>query len=209
MKKLHINRRFFRKLDQEQLSLYVRNLLGRCPENPEMQPFAERLHALHQAITAYDACLLEAVPGGRDRTTKKRLAKATVYAKLDALALAAELADLPETLAMSVGFVLKKTSGGHSTSRPLAPPQIESIKPLGDGAIKVAYRIEDPNRVYVNLFEWSGDGGVSWQLGYHARSRRVRWHGLPQYQKIVIRIYSLGAAGRRSGYSQPAEVFVI
>jgi hypothetical protein len=208
MAKMRIIKKAFLGLDQEKLALYVQDLVPRFEAQPELAALQPQLAAVKAAAANYEAKLLEAVHGGRDRTASKKQALAVLLDRLDQLVGMVEAARLPVQVLVDAGFAVSGPIQ-RSTGGPIDAPEIRSVKALGDGAVEVKFRHPARKQVRMHLFEWSADQGGTWQSGASATRSPARLYGLPPLQKVQVRMCSFGTHGRRSVWSRPVEFGVL
>jgi hypothetical protein len=208
MKKLKVSKQSYLRLEGEKLVNYAQNLLAQCEAQPAFAVVASQIAAVKTAVEDFDATLPDAVNGGRDRLTRKKHALDFLLDKLDQLVGAVEVARLPAEVMERGGFEL--ASGRRSFARTeLNQPVIQSARQLGNGAIEIRFAVPDRQRIHTNAFEWSADGGVTWQNGGFGRRSPLKLGGLPARQDVLIRAFSVGSHGRKSELSLPFSVFVL
>jgi hypothetical protein len=207
MAKLKISKKAFLGLDQEKLVLYVQDLLLRCEAQPEFAAFQPQLDTVKAAFANFDAKLLDAVPGGRDRTALKKHARAVLLDKLVHFVEHVDVARLPEDVLIRAGFATAPTPQRLAGVQ-LQMPEIRLARPVGDGTVELKFGHPKPKQVRSYLFEWSPDQGVTWNSGAYGNRSPVRLSGLPPLQKVVVRMCCLGSHGRSSAWTAPLEVSV-
>jgi hypothetical protein len=208
MKKVKISKKAFLSLDQEKLAVYVQDLAPRCEAQPELSIVQPQLDELKGILADYEAKLLLAVQGGRDRTAIKKQALAALLDKLDQLVALVEAARLPEEVLINAGFDLAGAKARYAGAE-LAKAEIRSARPLGDGVVELRFTHPDYRNVSTHLFEWSADNGLTWQGGTYGRRSPIKLQGLPVERPALVRMCSVGSHGRSSGWTPPVRVFVL
>lgn len=207
-----ISRLDYRRINNDQLTAFVNNLLDRTAGKPEFAFLQKEVAGLVQPLERYKACLIAAVNRGRIEIAARNAARDQLMYLLDRVVSILELneEDTQERI-LEAGFNLqsrtnRRPRGGNHLS---APVVVHAMSTGRKGELQILLEHEAPRNVLNYAIEYSHDQGTSWQNGrYHSRPKFVLGE-LPSQKTLQFRFRALGRLSAKSPWSSPVSADVL
>lgn len=208
--KLNVRRTSWRSLTIYKLPNYANNVVNRTKDEPRYDPLREKLLKLDAKSKALSAVLDNTMIKGQLAKTAKQNAKNELYDALESVAIGLEdyANDAMYILEAGMEIQLQPT---RKEGELLAVTKVTASSNGQKGQAIVQFICPREQRSQVQTFgvEWSDDNGVTRHNGTYKNSERILMTGLPNRKDIRFWVCCIGTHGRKSEWSDFAEVFVV
>jgi hypothetical protein len=200
----------YKKLNDDELAVFANSLIDNGKDKV-FDPFRATLEIFSTEMTDYATKLQKAKNKGIVEVEAKNSAKETLLLRIDEYSL------LVSSLALRDSAVIGKSgfeSHTKTVNRPsptmeLTPPYALSVKyGKNTGEVELSYKLEMPKRVVKNGIEWSENDGETWNNGTYFSGRKGIVRNLPTRKDLLLRVRSIGAYNRESGFSSAVATFL-
>jgi hypothetical protein len=200
----------YKKLNDDELAIFANNLIDNGKDKV-FDPFRATLELLDTETTDYANKLQKAKNKGIVEVEVKNVAKENLLLRMDEYALlVTSLALRDAAMIAKSGFEgQNKEVNRTSPTMELAPPYALRVQyGKNAGEIELSYVLEMPKRVVKNGIEWSDDAGETWHNGTYFSGKKGLIKNLPTRKDLLLRVRSIGAYNRESGFSTPIGTFL-
>ena len=211
MRQQLVSRQSYRRISQEQLSVFARNVAKRLKKNPLYSTLTNEATLLDTTQQQYASALALWRDGGRDARIAKDQLRDAILVQLGDLSGAVDLlANGNPGIVLNAGFDLRRTGSVSRAATSIQPPTIVRVASNGRiGEVSVYLTDEAPRSVRQHGVEYSTDGGQTYQNGHYNSRTRFTLRDLPREKDLKLRFRALGAGDLKSIWSEPVTVAVL
>ena len=205
---LLIRKSYYKQLSQSALAVFAGDVFTRMSTDTKYQAYSDLVRTLGEEVTAYKNILEQSQDGARRNLVVKAALKKTILDLLDQIVLQLTSDhDGTELWAIDAGFspLRIEKRQAKEIGRPYG---LEIVPSTATGEVKIRFRTQSTARVYSNAVEYSYDEGATWHNGTYGSSRGIRITGLEPRREVLVRVRSLGSAGRVSDWSDVVRSYV-
>jgi hypothetical protein len=206
-----ILRTAYRRLPQDQLAIFAKDVLDRTQNVPEYSAIQKEVEVMAPLALEYPENLTKSRKGNVEDRVRKELLKGRLIQQIDSLA------TVVETKANALGDVLYILQAGFTpvNARQISTGPVETARNLHavstglPGQIRIT--LEDPSTNIVRTHEvrYSTDQGQTWVTCAHSVKTNFIVDGLPNLTALWIQVRILASRDRFSPWTQHVVVSVL